>query len=117
MIQRRIVKGQWDNYDLCSKGWDKGLVLLKHSLPKRLNPYQMAEEALASGWQSVDTVPLNGEGEFLVLTLSGLIRLAKNRRDYRKFRKADGYGPKRLTVNAVESGNYLGAIAWKWLDS
>lgn len=95
----------------------KGHVLLKHSLPKRRNPYQMVEEALASGWQSVDTLPLKGEGEFLVLTLSGLVRLARNRRAYRKFRKADGYGPKRITVNAVESGNYLGAIAWKWLDA
>ena len=88
--------------------------LLKHSLPKRRNPHLMAEEALASGWYSVDTIPLRGEGEFLVLTLSGLVRLAKNRRAYRKFRKADGYGPKRLTVNAVKTGNYLGAIAWKW---
>ena len=77
----------------------------------------MAAEALASGWNSVDTIPLRGEGEFLVLTLSGLIRLARNRRDYRKFRNADGYGPKRLTVNAVETGNYLGAIAWRWPDS
>ncbi|WP_299549952.1 hypothetical protein [uncultured Tateyamaria sp.] len=73
----------------------------------------MVEEAFASGWHGVDTIPLKGEGDFLVLTLSGLIRLARNRRDYRKIRKADGYGPMRLTVNAVESGNYLGAIAWK----
>lgn len=73
----------------------------------------MTEEALASGWNSIDTIPLKGEGEFLVLTLSGLIKLARNRRDYRKIRKADGYGPRRLTVNAVESGNYLGAVAWK----
>ena len=87
---------------------------MKHSLPKRRNPHDMAEEALATGWHPVDTVPLKGEGAFLVLTLSGLVRLARNRRNYRKFRKADGYGPKRLTVNSVESGNYLGAIAWKW---
>ena len=74
----------------------------------------MLEDALASGWSSVDDIPLRGEGEFLVLTLSGLIRRAKNRRDYRKIRRADGYGPRRLTVNAVDTGNYLGAIAWKW---
>ncbi len=76
----------------------------------------MAQEALASGWYSVDTVPWKGEGAFLVLTLSGLIRLAKNRRTYRKVRQADGYGPMRQTVNAVETGNYLGAIAWRWPD-
>ncbi|WP_299378068.1 hypothetical protein [uncultured Tateyamaria sp.] len=89
---------------------------MKHEVPTPRNPYAMAENAFASGWHSVDTIPLKGEGAFLVLTLSGLIRLAKNRRDYRKFRKADGYGPKRLTVNAVDTGNYLGAIAWKWPD-
>lgn len=90
---------------------------MKHALPTRRNPHQMAADALTSGWHSVDTVPLKGEGAFLVLTLSGLIRLAKNRRHYRKIRKSDGYGPERITVNAVESGNYLGAIAWKWPDA
>jgi len=87
---------------------------VKHSVPKRRNPHEMASEALASGWHSLDTIPLRDEGEFLVLTVSGLVRLARNRRSYRKIRKSDGYGPNRLTVNAVGSGNYLGAIAWKW---
>ena len=89
---------------------------MQHSVPKRRKPHEMAQTALASGWNSVDTIPLKGEGPFLVLTLSGLIRLAKNRREYRKIRKADGYGPMRITVNSVETGNYLGAIAWRWPD-
>ncbi len=76
----------------------------------------MLADALASGWHSVDDIPLKGEGVFLVLTLSGLVRHARNRRTYRKIRRADGYGPRRLTVNAVDTGNYLGAIAWKWPD-
>lgn len=87
-----------------------------HSVPTRRDPYVMLEQALTAGWQTVDTIPLKGEGAFMVITLSGLHRLARNRRDYRRFREADGYGPKRITVNAVESGNYLGAIAWKWVD-
>lgn len=74
----------------------------------------MLEEALESGWQDIDTVPLSGEGEFLALTVSGLVRLARNRKAFRNPRKADGYGPKRMTVISVETGNYLGAIAWKW---
>ena len=90
---------------------------MKHTLPKRRDPHLMAAEALATGWNSVDTIPLKGEGEFLVLTLSGLVRRARNRREYRRFRKSDGYGPKRLTVNAIDTGNYLGAIAWKWPEA
>lgn len=74
----------------------------------------MTAQALASGWKDVSSIPLKGEGVFLVLTLSGLVRRATNRRSYRKIRRADGYGPKRLTVNAVDSGNYLGAVAWRW---
>ncbi|WP_299723803.1 hypothetical protein [uncultured Tateyamaria sp.] len=74
----------------------------------------MVAQALNSGWNDVHSVPLKGEGEFLVLTLSGLTRLARFRRSYRKIRKADGYGPERITVNAVATGNYLAAIAWKW---
>ncbi len=89
---------------------------MQHSVPKRRDPYQMLEDALEKGWESVDTIPLKGEGAFLVLTMSGLIKLAKNRKDYRNPRKADGYGPKRTTVNSVKTGNYLGAIAWKWPD-
>mmetsp|Transcript_23292 Transcript_23292/g.40300 ORF Transcript_23292/g.40300 Transcript_23292/m.40300 type:complete len:92 (-) Transcript_23292:1689-1964(-) len=89
---------------------------MQHSVPIRRNPYEMLEQALLAGWRTVDDIPLKGEGTFLVLTLSGLHRLAKNRRSYRRFRAADGYGPKRLTVNSVETGNYLGAVAWKWPD-
>ena len=74
----------------------------------------MLDEALKSGWQPVDTIPLSGEGEFLVITMSGLTRLARNRRTDHKARNADGYGPKRATVISVETGNYLAAIAWRW---
>lgn len=76
----------------------------------------MLEDALASGWQAVDTIPLNGDGEFMVLTLSGLVRRSKSRGFYRNIRKADSYGPMRITVNSVTTGNYLAAIAWKWPD-
>lgn len=31
-------------------------------------------------------------------------------------RKADGYAPERMTVVSVETGNYLGAMTWKWPD-
>lgn len=89
---------------------------MKHSLPKRRDPYKMLEDALTTGWQAIDTVPLKTEGEFLVLTLSGLIRLSRNRKAFRNPRSADGYGPKRMTVSSVETGNYLAAIAWKWPD-
>ena len=86
---------------------------MKHDLPKRRDPYDMLQKALADGWHSVDTIPLKGEGEFMVLTISGLTRRARSRRTFRAARAADGYGPSRTTVCAVESGNYLGAIAWK----
>ncbi len=74
----------------------------------------MVAEALKQGWNDVHSIPLKGEGDFIVLTLSGLIRRARNRRTYRRVRRADGYGPERITVNSVETGNYLGAVAWKW---
>ena len=86
---------------------------MKHTIPTRRDPFEMLERALEDGWETVDTIPLSGEGEFLVLTMSGLIRLSRNRNSERKFRKADYYGPKRANVIAVESGNYLAAIAWK----
>ena len=89
---------------------------MKHTVPKRRNPYDMLNAALAEGWSGIETMPLAGEGEFLVMTMSGLIRLARNRRSFRSPRRADGYGPQRMTVTAVESGNYLAAIAWKWPD-
>lgn len=76
----------------------------------------MLQDAIEAGWQTIETVPLRNEGEFLVLTMSGLTRLARNRRDALRIRKADGYGPDRVTVNSVDTGNYLGAIAWKWPD-
>lgn len=87
---------------------------MKHSVPKRRDPFKMLEEAIHNGWQAVDTIPLKGEGNFLVLTISGLTRLARNRKNFRNARRADGYGPMRTTVVGVESGNYLGAMAWKW---
>ncbi|CUX82360.1 MAG: hypothetical protein HLUCCA05_01815 [Roseibaca calidilacus] len=87
---------------------------MKHSTPKRRDSFEMLEEALQSGWSSLETIPLKGEGEFLVLTVSGLVRLARNGKTYRKPRRADAYGPERTTVNSVKTGNYLGAMAWRW---
>jgi len=89
---------------------------MKHSVPKRRDPYKMLQAALETGWSSVEDIPLKGEGLFMVLTVSGLVRYAKNRNKERRFRRADGYGPMRATVVAVDSGNYLGAIAWRWPD-
>ena len=74
----------------------------------------MLERGLKQGWQAVDTIPLKGQGSFEVMTLSGLIRLARNRKSFRRARPADGYGPARTIVCAVDTGNYLAAIAWRW---
>ena len=87
---------------------------MKHEVPTRRDPFKMLEDALADGWQDVETIPVKGEGEFWVLTISGLVRLARNRNYYRRHRENDAYGPRRTTVCSVETGNYLGAIAWKW---
>lgn len=89
---------------------------MKHSNPKRRDPFKMFDDAIASDWNAVDTIPLSGEGEFMVMTLSGLVRRAKSRGFFRNIRKADSYGPMRITVNSVTTGNYLAAIAWKWPD-
>ena len=94
-----------------------GPTQMKHETPTRRDPFRMLDEALRTGWNTLDNVPLRGEGEFLVLTVSGLTRLARNRKEFRNPRKADGYGPERMTVVSVETGNYLGAMAWKWPDS
>lgn len=85
-----------------------------HDHPKKRDPNGMLSDALAEGWETVDTLPLRGDGIFMALTLSGLTRRAHNRNSVRKSRRADAYGPKRSTVVAVESGNYLSAIAWMW---
>ena len=87
---------------------------MKHALPEKRNPYRMRDKALEDGWQTLDTIPRYGEGVFLVLTFSGLIRTARMARRFPRIKKADGYGPERVTVIATESGNYLTAIAWKW---
>lgn len=89
---------------------------MKHSVPQRRDPFLMLEEALAAGWQPIDTMPVKGEGDFVVLTLSGLIRLARYRRAVRRIKPSDAYGPRRASVASVVSGNYLAAIAWKWPD-
>lgn len=86
---------------------------MKHSTLEKRNPYAMLSSALLEGWETIDSIPVAGDGEFVVLTISGLIRTARNRNAVRKHRRADSYGPKRTTVVAVDSGNYLGAIAWK----
>ncbi|MBF9044125.1 hypothetical protein HKCCE4037_12355 [Rhodobacterales bacterium HKCCE4037] len=89
---------------------------MKHSSPTRRDPHEMLRQALTEGWETVESMPLKGEGTFLVLTLSGLVRLARNRSDTRRERRGDAYGPARAPVIAEESGNYLAAIAWKWPD-
>jgi hypothetical protein len=89
---------------------------MQHSVPKRRNPFDMLAAAVSLGWRTIEDIPLQGEGEFLVLTISGLVRRARNRKDFRNARPADGYGPSRTTVVAVETGNYLGAVAWRWPD-
>lgn len=80
------------------------------------DPYLLLERALEDGWQDIDTIPIAGDGEFLVITIKGLVRLARNRKKTRIARRADGWGPKRTTVASVKTGNYIGAIAWKWPD-
>lgn len=90
---------------------------MKHDTPRRRDPNAMLSEALLNGWETVDTIPVRGDGVFLALTLSGLIRRAHNRNIDRKARRADAYGPKRSTVVASDSGNYLAAIAWKAMDA
>lgn len=91
---------------------------LKDSLSKpRESPFKVLEQALQNGWQTVDTIPLAGDGSFMVITLTGKERRAKNRSSKPTLRRADGWGPKRTTVVAIPSGNYLGAIAWRWPDS
>ncbi len=87
---------------------------MKHATPERRNPNLMLSEALDDGWQTVETLPVSGEGTFMALTISGLVRLVRNRNKTQKSRRADQYGPRRSTVAAVDSGNYLAAIAWKW---
>ncbi len=42
--------------------------------------------------------------------------MARNKKGFRRARTADSYGPARISVIAVDSGNYLSAIAWKWPD-
>ncbi len=90
---------------------------MKHTVIRKRDPNLMLQEALDEGWETIDTMPLRGEGVFLVLTVSGLVRLAHNRNMQRTARRADSYGPKRSSVIAEESGNYLAAIAWKWPDA
>lgn len=89
---------------------------MKHETATKRDPNAMLSEALSDGWETVDSIPVRGDGVFRVLTLSGLSRRAHNRNAERKSRRADAYGPKRSTVVAVDSGNYLAAIAWTWSD-
>ncbi|GFE48884.1 hypothetical protein So717_06370 [Roseobacter cerasinus] len=81
-----------------------------------LDPYALVERAFEQGWLPIHSIPLAGEGEFTVLTLTGLVRKAKNRKTTRRFRRSDKYGPARTTVVAVKTGNYLAAIAWRPIE-
>ena len=89
---------------------------MKYDLPERRDPYRMRERALSEGWQSVENIPGPVDGEFLVMTMSGLVRRARQIRNLPRIRLADGYGPQRVSVVGVASGNYLAAIAWKKLE-
>lgn len=75
--------------------------------------YHLYELALDHGWNPVSSIPLAGEGRFWALTLRGLIRDVRTRSPVLRIKPADAYGPRRVTVKAVKSGNYLAAIAWK----
>ena len=75
--------------------------------------FHLHELAISTGWQSIHTIPVAGQGAFMALTLRGLIREVKTRSPVRRIRRKDAYGPDRVTVKAVVSGNYLAAIAWK----
>lgn len=82
-----------------------------------IDPFALLDMAQTRGWKAVDTIPLREDGPFMALTLKGLERLVRNRSETRILRRADGWGPARCSVIAVETGNYLAAIAWKPLDS
>ena len=81
-----------------------------------VDPYALVELALARGWRGMDSVPLRGDGPFMALTLKGLERQVRNRSAQRSLRRADAWGPARCSVIAVESGNYLAAIAWRPIE-
>ena len=89
---------------------------MKHTVPKRRSVYEMRDWSLEAGWQSLETLPDYGAGDFMVLTFSGLVRRAHLTRANPRIRPADGYGPARVVVAGVQSGNYLAAIAWRWPD-
>ena len=78
--------------------------------------FQLYQAAVDDGWRSVKSIPLAGQGPFEALTIRGLIRKVKTRSPVLRIRRADGYGPERVTVKAVASGNYLAAIAWRPLQ-
>ncbi|WP_298296646.1 hypothetical protein [uncultured Litoreibacter sp.] len=86
---------------------------MKHTILEKRDPHRMLRDALIEGWFSVENIPVRGEGAFLVMTLSGLIRRARSTKRDRIARPADQYGPMRTTVIGVETGNYLAAIAWR----
>lgn len=77
------------------------------------NPFELVEAAFEAGWSPIHTIPLADEGEFIALTVKGLVRKVRNRNSVRRFKRSDKYGPARTTVVSVVSGNYLAAIAWK----
>lgn len=85
-------------------------------MPARRNPYDMLENAIKVGWHAVDNIQPAGEGEFLVLKMSGFIRRARSIKTSHRTRFADSCSPARMTIVSVESGNYLAAIAWRWAE-
>lgn len=83
----------------------------------RVDPFALLEQSLMNGWQAVETIPLAGEGVFLALTITGIVREVRSRNTERRIRRADSYGPARASVIGVDTGNYLAAIAWKWPET
>ncbi len=78
--------------------------------------YELLDTAVARGWNRIETIPLFGQGSFMVLTLFGLIRRAQNMQTELRIHSADDHGPNRTSVVSLESGNALVAIAWKRVD-
>jgi hypothetical protein len=71
-----------------------------------------AAERFGKGWRSVDTMPSGID--VMVLTVRGLIRLAR-RRPVRLPRRADDWGPRRIACMSrhADHGGDLAAVAWR----
>lgn len=87
---------------------------MKHNIPERRDPFNILQRALSNGWSTMESVSGPDDGHFLVVTMSGLIRLAKNHRYVMRLKGQNGYGPAGVVVRGVATKSYHSAIAWKW---